>query len=561
MFLFIGGLLSFVIFILLTRQNYEWLRMTSFDLIGIGMSLYFILFATCLWKAKPIHYDNFTHWATIVKFLFLYNHLPGISDKLISYNTYPIGSSIYLYYASKIGGYHDGMLLVGQFIIIAACLYSLFATLRDDRRLLTSSLLFASFGLFNLFNVAIRTNNLLVDFLLPLLALAGVAGIFAYRGHLLRQSFYVSLILSVLMLVKTSATIFVLAVLVIYFYVVFRDNFHKKKFIQRLLIILLTGVTPFLMYQTWVIHVKSTFKGLENTKHEVKSTTLSEILDGNLSKEMLKICHNFFQWICSWSSFSSLSFALIFLCFLIFILLFGIKFKKWKFNFFVFFLSVFYTIVYYIGLLLMYLLAMPTDEAVRLAGFERYASSILIFISGILTIFIVRELDKNFYEQNLNKRGYTSFKNFRNKRIYQLVSYTCLLYFAGSSLSEVNGMNFQLKQNQPLLSQKIVNLIKNKKTTKGKILVVSADKADVESYYLSYLSKYELWNNNVDVRYDFIMSGDDFKKTIRNYDDILLLDDHYTFVKMSSIVLHKDLKPGFYSSKYLLDQNGQSLAK
>ncbi|WP_252899826.1 hypothetical protein [Lactococcus fujiensis] len=103
---------------------------------------------------------------------------------------------------------------------------------------------------------------------------------------------------------------------------------------------------------------------------------------------------------------------------------------------------------------------MPTDEAVRLAGFERYASSILIFISGILTIFIVRELDKNFYEQNLNKRGYTSFKNFRNKRIYQLVSYTCLLYFAGSSLSEVNGMNFQLKQNQPLLSQKIVNLIK-----------------------------------------------------------------------------------------------------
>ena len=561
MFLFIGGLLSFVIFILLTRQNYEWLRMTSFDLIGIGMSLYFILFATCLWKAKLIHYDNFTHWATIVKFLFLYNHLPGISDKLISYNTYPIGSSIYLYYASKIGGYHDGMLLVGQFIIIAACLYSLFATLRDDRRLLTSSLLFFFFCLFNLFNVAIRTNNLLVDFLLPLLALAGVAGIFAYRGHLLRQSFYVSLILSVLMLVKTSATIFVLAVLVIYFYVVFRDKFHKKKFIQRLLIILLTGVTPFLMYQTWVIHVKSTFKGLENTKHEVKSTTLSEILDGNLSKEMLKICHNFFQWICSWSSFSSLSFALIFLCFLIFILLFGIKFKKWKFNFFVFFLSVFYTIVYYIGLLLMYLLAMPTDEAVRLAGFERYASSILIFISGILTIFIVRELDKNFYEQNLNKRGYTSFKNFRNKRIYQLVSYTCLLYFAGSSLSEVNGMNFQLKQNQPLLSQKIVNLIKNKKTTKGKILVVSADKADVESYYLSYLSKYELWNNNVDVRYDFIMSGDDFKKTIRNYDDILLLDDHYTFVKMSSIVLHKDLKPGFYSSKYLLDQNGQSLAK
>ncbi|WP_252899827.1 hypothetical protein [Lactococcus fujiensis] len=150
--------------------------MTSFDLIGIGMLLYFILFATSLWKAKLIHYDNFTHWATIVKFLFLDNHLPGISDKLISYNTYPIGSSIYLYYASKIGGYHDGMLLVGQYIIIAACLYSLFATLRDDRRLLTSSLLFASFGLFSLFNVAIRTNNLLVDFFVAIIGFSWSCG-------------------------------------------------------------------------------------------------------------------------------------------------------------------------------------------------------------------------------------------------------------------------------------------------------------------------------------------------------------------------------------------------
>ena len=36
-------------------------------------------------------------------------------------------------------------------------------------------------------------------------------------------------------------------------------------------------------------------------------------------------------------------------------------------------------VTYYIGILLMYLTAMPTDEALELAGFERYASSIVIF--------------------------------------------------------------------------------------------------------------------------------------------------------------------------------------
>ena len=43
-------------------------------------------------------------------------------------------------------------------------------------------------------------------------------------------------------------------------------------------------------------------------------------------------------------------------------------------------------VTYYIGILLMYLTAMPTDEALELAGFERYASSIVIFAFGCLTM-------------------------------------------------------------------------------------------------------------------------------------------------------------------------------
>lgn len=58
-------------------------------------------------------------------------------------------------------------------------------------------------------------------------------------------------------------------------------------------------------------------------------------------------------------------------------------------------------VTYYIGILLMYLTAMPTDEALELAGFERYASSIVIFAFGCLTMALAWVMDKCLYEKSL----------------------------------------------------------------------------------------------------------------------------------------------------------------
>ena len=47
---------------------------------------------------------------------------------------------------TTIVGFSEGSMLVGQFFLIASSLYAMFAALRDDRRVLMVSMIFASFA-------------------------------------------------------------------------------------------------------------------------------------------------------------------------------------------------------------------------------------------------------------------------------------------------------------------------------------------------------------------------------------------------------------------------------
>ncbi|MFV8252941.1 hypothetical protein ACNNLS_07800 [Aerococcus viridans] len=53
-------------------------------------------------------------------------------------------------------------------------------------------------------------------------------------------------------------------------------------------------------------------------------------------------------------------------------------------------------IVYYFGIYAMFLFSMPTEEVLYLAGFDRYASSIVILALGLAMMFLAREIDTHF---------------------------------------------------------------------------------------------------------------------------------------------------------------------
>jgi len=184
------------LFIYLFTLNYKSVLKAIFDNISIpsiGMMLYLLIYIISLWNLKLTHYDNFTHWATIVKFFFIENRLPEATDTIITYNNYPIGSSLYLYYISKFVGFTDGILMIGQFLMIAAAQYSLFNTVKDKRRILPNAIIFASFGIITYLNFSIRYDNLLVDLLIAVITLSAISIIYDYKQSYLQYSILILL--------------------------------------------------------------------------------------------------------------------------------------------------------------------------------------------------------------------------------------------------------------------------------------------------------------------------------------------------------------------------------
>lgn len=521
------------------------LKHTNF--VTFGMLFYIGIYIVTLWNQSLSHYDNFTHWATIVKFLYLEDRLPAVADRIISYNTYPVGSSLYLYYITKYVGFSDGIMLVGQFLIIAAAQFTIFGVVKDRRRLLPNAIIFASFGVMTYLNFSIRFNNLLVDLLIAVLAISAISILFLQEYDFFQSSFLISIILAFLVLVKTSALFFVICIIMSHMMTSIQNDEYEKnvKFYLSSLLLFI----PIIFNQLWGTHVKDVFAGMASKKHEIVAGSIASVLEGNLSTDQHIILSHYIKTVFSIHTLTSLQIIVIFSSFILFTLIIGIKFKIWKTNLIVLSTSVLMTILYYFGNLIMYLTAMPVEEAKRIAGFERYILTIIVIHFFVFIIQGVRQIDDVFYEKTYAKRNNKSFKNFTNKKLYENTTLFAILIFLGFIISDINGM---VKQNtlQPKEQLILKRLSKEKNYEEGKFLIVSDNKELVDNYFLSYYSRYQLWNSKVDARYDFMLSKDRFEKLIKKYDGIFLLNDHYTFKANVYKMTNKKIKPGYYSLKW-----------
>ena len=87
---------------------------------------------------------------------------------MIPFRDYPPGVSLIIYYICRYAGH-------AQNGVLFACFFALAGIVEEKRRFLLYSLLGAGCAMLFYLNLTIRINNLLVDFLLPLLALASMA--------------------------------------------------------------------------------------------------------------------------------------------------------------------------------------------------------------------------------------------------------------------------------------------------------------------------------------------------------------------------------------------------
>jgi hypothetical protein len=516
----------------------------KFNLVAVGLLFYLILFVFTLLNTKLEHPDNFSHWATIVKFLYTESRLPTAADTIISFGSYPLGSSLFVYYAAKMMGFSDATMLIGQFLLIYSCVIALFAPIRDDSRTLVVAMNFSLLAIFNYFNISIRMNNLLVDFLLPLLTLAGLAGIYSMRQNIKALSVCFILIASVLSLIKNSAIFFVGILFIYYLYTVVVARKSFGKFWNLLINVLSVFGTALVPYVMWTIHVGQEFS---SSKHAVSLSAYQQIFLEKDASITAKITENFMAALMDLSSIPSQG-VLLFNFLMIGSYIIIRYFVKRNNSLLRYTLAVDLIIItYYIGIYFMFLFSMPTEEALVLAGFERYASSIIIFSLGVAMMVLSREIDYSLFEQGIQSRNHRSFKNLTTKKVYQFSGVGLLFFAVIMLLSENNGMKYNNTMYKNSLPYAFSKITENQMMMNSeRYLIISSNNDSVENYLITSFGKYFLYSPNVETAGDFVMDESSFMNIIQKYDKIIVFDDHYTFNAMTNKLIETHFKPGIY---------------
>lgn len=511
-------------------------------MIVIGIIMGRILFASPL-----IHYDNYSHWALIIKYLLFQGHLPVAADTIISFTSYPPATALFITQFVSWVGFSDGAMLLGQFLLIWASIYGIFAVLRDRTRSTNSFVICFAVSIINIFNISIRMNNLLVDFVLPVVAAAGFAGVYAYRRSPWLQCATASLFSAELLLIKNSGTMYVVMLGCYLLYSLVTNGQGQRwkrlgKGISQTVVTMGLGYLPFFW---WNQHVHATFSAV--SKHQISTDAYKSQLAHESSAVIAKIGSKFLHQILSFNSLSTRGVLLINVGLLGAWIIIRWFLRK-KNNLLKSLIAIDISfIAYYISVFAMYIVSMPYAEAILLDGSERYLSSMVILNLLLATMVLVVAMDRASFEEDVSKRGIRSFSNVITKNVYQLSSLVLMLFASILMFSEINGIKYNNtlgKEQLPVQLKQIAQ--QSTQYNHQKILLVDPHFNDVNNYYAGYMGRYYFFSDQVVGQENFMMSQAEFKNTIKQYDYVVLPEWHRTFTTMLEKTYHQDYKTGLF---------------
>ena len=498
---------------------------SSLSAINLAFVVVFGAITASLIDTFFVHYDNFSHWAVVVKYMLTTNHIPDATSAIIDFKSYPLGSSSFLYYVGKIVGDGEGVMLVGQSILLFASFYAVFGVIRDQKRFLLAALLGLGCSTMAYFNISIRINNLLVDFLLPALALAAIGILVVERNKFFTACLAVLPVLGLLAIVKNTGVIFALFgfVFLIYRAVKFQNADAKlRPFYWGALLTIALSLVPLIL---WNIHTSNAFPQ-DAGKFSYDFQSLRSFTLDKTPAQIAYIVQLFLYTTLSLSQLPTLGFVAFNGIALVSYLVARFVFhKKWKLLSTLLLLDL-AVVLYYGGILAMYILSMPLDEALRLAGFDRYASSMILFLIGAVSMRLTMDVENSFYLQQGERRDYRAFRSLTSKNIYQTATVLLSLAAGLMLLSELNGMNSNRADYPESLPARVSALTGDRWATPDNetryLFYASDDENQVSSYELPYVGRYFLFASQVDAVSDF--TDDAFMGQIQTYDKFVILE-------------------------------------
>lgn len=482
-----------------------WKRECLLYAVFLAGAFYFLCL---LWGARYTGYDNFSHWATVVRDMLIEERMPNFADPIIRFQSYPLGSSLFIYYVCKIVGSTDACLLWAQAWMLLSFLFCLTAFLRKTNWFGTTAAV--CYGVW-----ALTVNNhlyeLRVDTLLPLTGVAAFAVIYYYKAQPRRALAGAAGLFMLLINIKNSGCFFYAACVL--FLLVYTWDYSKR---HKIYFANMALVLPLSMLYFWKRHVALVFPDGMSAKHSMSMENFEAVFAKKTADDILQIAEKMLVRLRSLDSVEVGMMLLITALFgmLIFCRRSGSRPVKSTFGMLAAMWACF--AAYLVSMFGMYLFSMPLGESLRLASYERYLLSVFIFIYGITVIYLANEM----VPHSLDNTGRVD-KEPPIKKICAVL----LTILLCCPLLQVREKITTLVQKPDFASTKRCSLQKTMRQNamrQGESCFIYCNGTDDDARYLFYLSRYEFWSPQI-----LVVNQNSFaekKNEIPNYDYLLVWD-------------------------------------
>lgn len=278
--LYAAGILCLIYICAVKRVAPRWKLLLA---CGLFLSFLAVFYRGCYLK----HIDDFTHWGIVARFLLRHDRMPVGADNITWHQSYPLGSACFLYYAAKLLGDADSILLTAQSFLIGLLFLPVLSLIQKKNKILypIAGLLF-----WGIFSYTLRDRNLQVDILINAFGIAAAAGIAHYRRDL-RRALLAALPSMISMIwLKNSGLFFVLCSGAILVCTARRGGMPRGK---RILLGLCAIAIPILAYLLWSLRVRLNFETMGS--HAISLTAYLSNFRAKGASEALEIAGKMFR--------------------------------------------------------------------------------------------------------------------------------------------------------------------------------------------------------------------------------------------------------------------------
>lgn len=497
--LFVAGYALLAVYIWKGRKSLRFGRNAA---LGAGLLLASCYFALLCRDAMFTQYDDFSHWALVVKDMLLNNRLPAASDTIVMFKAYPLGSSLFIYYACGIIGSADACCLWAQLFMMLCYLLTMAAFIdKKHLYLLAIPVLFAVYSL-----CCKYIYDLGVDSLLPLAGVGAFAGLYYYRGAPKKAALFFALPSIWLVNIKNSGVFFWLVCLI---YLIFLARGEDRR--RRWKLFLWGAAPAAAALLVWNRHVAHAFSDAGvYSKHAMSLENFYSVFRQKTLWDIVYITRSFVSRLFSLDSLSLRALLAILAVLALLYLLRkadGQPENRRELGRAAIALAA-VLVCYQIGLLAMYIFSMPDYEALELASFDRYESSAVQFVYGIFAIWLTGALSK--LSPLLKPKKAAALAGMA------AIAVLCLVTLPGFRARF--GDLFSYPSEQAETRTQFQALTADCERGERYLIINGSDDAG----YLAYLAKYEFWSSSAAEVYS--LDGLDPDAVRSEYDYLILWD-------------------------------------